>query len=136
MSTFFRVVVVLLVVAAAIGIGAGIYNAGVSEGIAEAARQAVASGEPVPQAYGYGYGPYWHGPFHGGFGFFGIIFWILGILLIIGLVRAAFGWGRWRGGPGGPGGPSGWGGGRERMEEFHRELHRRDRPEGEAAPGA
>ena len=131
MSTFFRVVLALLAVALLVGIGAGVYNAGVSEGITEAARQAVASGDPVPQAYAYGYGPYWHGPFHGGFGFFGIIFWILGILLIIGLVRAAFGWGRWRG----PGGPNGWGGGRERMEEVHRELHRRDRPEGEA-PGA
>jgi hypothetical protein len=115
MSTFFRVVLALLAVALLVGIGAGVYNAGVSEGLAEAARQAVASGDPVPQAYAYG--PYWHGPFHGG------------------LVRAAFGWGRWRGGPGGPGGPNGWGGRRERMEELHRELHRRDRPEGEAASG-
>ena len=136
MSTFFRVVLALLAVALLVGIGAGVYNAGVSEGLAESARLAAASGDPVPPAYAYGHGPYWHGPFHGGFGFFGIIFWILGILLVIGLVRAAFGWGRWRGGPGGPGGPNGWGRGRERMEELHRELHRRDRPEGEAAPGA
>jgi len=78
----------------------------------------------------YPYGPYWHG---GGFGFgiFGIIFWIIGFFLIIGLIRAVFGWGR-----GGRGGHSGWGKsygygragwyGGDRVEELHRELHRRE----------
>ncbi|HEX2194372.1 MAG TPA: hypothetical protein VHK63_05370 [Candidatus Limnocylindria bacterium] len=129
MSTFFRVVVVLLVVGVVVGIGAGVYNAGVSAGLAEAA-QATASGEPAPVGYHYGSGPYWHG--FGGFGFFGIIFWILAILLIIGLVRAAFGWGRW-GGP--PEGPGGWRG-RERIEAIHRELHRADGAEGQRPAGA
>ncbi len=128
MSTFFRVVAILLVVAVAIGIGAGIYNAGVTAGLAEAAR-VTASGDPLPAGpYHYGHGPYWHG--FGGFGLFGIVFWILGIVLIVGLMRAAFGWGRWGGrGPGGPGGP-GWRG-RERMEELHRELHRTDSAQGQ-----
>jgi hypothetical protein len=125
----FQVFAVLLLVAVAVGIGTMVYNAGVSEGLAEAARQAAASGDPVPvvprgYGYGWGYGPYAHGPF--GFGFFGIIFAILGVFLIIGLVRAAFGWGRWGGGPG-PGGRGGWGGGRrEMLEEMHRDLHRRE----------
>lgn len=124
-SGFWRFVAVLAAVAVAIGIGVAIYNAGVSAGLAEAARQAAGSGEAVPGPYpGWG-GPYWYGGW--GFGAFGIIFWILGIFLVIGLVRAAFGWGRW-GGPGpGPGnGPGGWGGGRDRVEAWHRELHRRE----------
>lgn len=119
----FRVLAALVLVAVAFGIGTAVYNAGVTAGLAEAA-QAAASGDPAPLVpYGYGYGaPYMHGPF----GFFGIIFWILGIFLIIGLVRAAFG-GRW----GGPRGPGHWGGRREMVEDWHREMHRREGSEGE-----
>ena len=123
MGGFGRVLAIVVAVLIAVAIGAGVYNAGVSAGLAEAAQQAAAAGDPLPvptgYGYGWGYGPYWHGP--GGFGFFGIFFAILGIFLIIGLVRASFGWGRWRGG-----GPNGGSGRRERLEEFHRELHRRD----------
>ncbi|HSM38576.1 MAG TPA: hypothetical protein VK838_04520 [Candidatus Limnocylindrales bacterium] len=116
---------VLLLVAVAVGVGSTIYNAGLTAGLDEAARTAIASGEAVPVA-AYGYGPYWHGPW--GFGFFGIIFWILGIFLIFGLLRAAFGWGRWGGRGHGNGGPGGWGsrGRGEMVEEWHRELHRRE----------
>jgi len=127
MGTFVRVMATLLVVAVVIGIGAGVYNAGVTAGLAEAAQSAAGSGDPVAAPYWYGYGgPYWHGP-----GFFGIFFWILGIFLVFALLRAAFGWGRGGGrGPGGRG-PGGWGGRREMMEELHRDLHRRDATEGE-----
>ena len=124
---FLRVVAVLALVAVLAGIGIGIYNAGVNEGLTQAAIAAQAAGEdpavvvpPYAGPYGYGYG--WHG---GGFGFFGFLFAILGIFLLFGLLRAAFGWGRWNGGGGR--GPGGWGGGREeRIAEYHRELHRRD----------
>jgi hypothetical protein len=134
-STFFRVIAVLLVVAVAIGIGTGVYNAGVSAGFAEAAQQAAASGDPIPLApYGPGYGQYWHG--FGGFGFLWVVFWILGIFLVIGLVRAAFGWGRWGGGPGGTGRHGAWGDRRQRLEELHRELHRAETPNGERPAGA
>jgi len=134
----FRVLAVLLVVAVAAGIGTMVYNAGVNAGLDEAARLAVASGDPlpVPIGYGYGYGyggPYAHGPF--GFGFFGLLFGILGIFLLIGLVRAAFGWGRWGGGRG-PGGPGGWGGRREMVEDWHREMHRRADEGEQRAAGA
>jgi hypothetical protein len=132
----FRVLAALLLVAVVIGVGTAVYNAGVTAGLAEAARQAAASGgtPPVVPYYGYG-GPYFHGPFAGGFGFFGVIFWILGFFLILGLVRAAFeGWGR---GGRGPGGPMGWGGRREMVEDWHRELHRREGNDGESrATGA
>jgi len=126
--TIFRVFATLVLVAVAIGIGAAVYNAGVTAGISEAVQQAASSGDPaVVVPYGYGYGaPYVHGPFGFGWGFFGIIFWILGIFLIIGLVRGAFGRGHGRGW-GGPG-PGGRG---DRVAEWHRELHRREGGEGE-----
>jgi hypothetical protein len=134
-----RVLGVLLIIVVAVAIGAAAYNAGVSAGITEGAQQALASGDAVPAGpygYGYGYGPYWH-PFGFGWGFFGIIFWILGIFLVIGLIRFAFGSGRGGHGPRGPGGHGGWSGRRESVEEWHRELHRRDGPDaadGEGRP--
>jgi hypothetical protein len=124
-GTFGRVLAVTLVVLVLAGIGIGVYNAGVSQGIVEAARAAQAAGGDaavvIPPYAGYGYGWGWHG---GGFGFFGILFGIVFLFLLFGLIRAAFGWGRWNGG-----GPGGWGGGggrEERIAELHRELHKRD----------
>jgi hypothetical protein len=125
-GTFLRVVAVLALVAVVAGIGIGVYNAGVNEGLTQAALASQAAGEdpavvipPYAGPYGYGWGN------GGGFGFFGFLFAILGIFLLFGLLRAAFGWGRWNGG--GRGGPGGWGGGREeRIAEYHRELHKRD----------
>ncbi|MEX2546351.1 MAG: hypothetical protein WD830_01020 [Chloroflexota bacterium] len=123
--------VFLLVVLGAIGVA--VYDAGVAAGINQAVQQAVVNGQPVP-VVPYAYGPHWHG----GLGFFGIFFWIIGFFLIVGLIRAAFGLGRWgRGGwdksGHGPGGRGGWGyggrgyGGRgEAVADWHRELHRRD----------
>ena len=134
MNGFFRVLAALALVALAIGIGAAVYNAGVTAGLAEAAQQAAASGEPVPvnpYAYGWG-GPYAHGPFGWGFGFFGFLFVIFMVFVVFGLVRAAFGGGR-RGGTG-SGGWRGWGDRRDRIEELHRELHRRDTGEGGPRP--
>lgn len=131
MSGFFRVFALLLALAIAVGIGAAVYNAGVTAGLAEAAQQAAASGDPLPvPPYAYGYGPYWHGP--GGWGFFGIFFLVLGLFIVIGFVRMAFHGGRGHGS--GPGG--GWGGDRrERVEEWHRELHRREAGEGQPSTG-
>ena len=131
---FFGVLALIVAVAIVAGIGIGVYNAGVSEGVAEAARVAQVSGESpavvyppyVGGPYGHGYG--WGG---GGFGFFGILFGILFFFLIIGMIRAAFGWGRWGGGGRGPGG--GWESRNERIAEMHRELHRRDEPHGSAS---
>ena len=122
----FRVLAVVLAVVVAVGVGTAVYNAGVTAGLAEAARQAVANGDPatvVPGGY-YGWGHY--GPGYG-FGFFGVIFWILGVFLVIGLLRAALGRGRW-------GGPGGGPGRREGVEAWHRELHRRDGGHGQPSP--
>src|SRR5205814_759046 len=87
--TSFIVLSVLLVVGLLAGIGFGVYNAGVDQGLAQNVS-AAASGAPAV-AYGY---PGYYGHWGFGFGFFGIFFWILGIFLIFALLRAAFGWGR------------------------------------------
>lgn len=130
MRGFVRFLAFLLLIAVVVGIGAAVYNAGVTAGLNEAARIAADAGEAVTIPV-WGASPYWHGP--GGWGFFGFFFLIFGIFLVIGLARAAFGWGRW-GGPRGGGG-HGWEDRRSRMEELHRELHRRDADEPNAAAG-
>lgn len=129
-----RLIAVVLLLAIAVGIGGAVYNAGIATGIAQA-QQSVESGQPVLP---YAYGPYWHG---GGFGFFGIFFWIIGFFLIVGLLRAAFGRGRGWGHRGGwgPGGYGKWGYGgpgrfgpsagynrEDPISEWHKELHRRE----------
>ena len=127
---FIRLLAVLVLAAITIGVGVAAYNAGVTAGLAEAAQQAAAGGDPLPVSpHVYGYGPYAHGPFGWGFGFFGFLFALFMIFVIVGLVRAAFGGGRHH-----RGGPGGWGDRRDRVEEWHRELHRRDSGEGEQRP--
>ena len=144
-SVFRAVALVVLLVVLA-GVGVSLYNAGVSAGISQQLQQVVQDGQTVTVAP-YPYGPYWHGGWGFGFGgFFGILFFIIGLFLIFGLIRAAFGWGRGgRGGPGGWGkhyayGRGGWNSG-DRVADWHRELHRReesgdaDKPE-ENRPGS
>lgn len=117
----------LLFVGILVGVGTGIYQAGIAQGIVDAGR--FPAGAAVPAAgYAYGYG------FHG-FGFLGLLFPILFLFLIFWLLRAAFsrgrGWGPgWGGGywgkgygPG-SGGPEAWREERERrIAELHRQLH-------------
>ena len=118
-GSFVRVLATLALIGILVAIGVGVYNAGVSQGIAQQGA-AVASGAPVVVYPG----PY-VGHWGWGFGFFGIFFWILGIFLIFALIRAAFGFGRGRG--------KGWGGhygyyGRygspqDHLEDWHRRVH-------------
>jgi hypothetical protein len=122
-GSFGRLIAGLVLIAVLVFIGVGVYNAGVTAGLAETGS-AVASGAPVV----YYPGPYVGHPWGwgGGFGFFGIFFWILGIFLIFGLIRAAFGFGRWgRGGRdwGNHHGPGGYGGPRQHLEDWHRQAH-------------
>jgi len=126
--------IVSFVVGILVGVGVGIYQAGLAQGVIDAGR--LPAGAVVPVAgYGYGYG------FHG-FGFLGLLFPILFLFLIFGLVRAAFGRGRHYGpGWGGRGywgkgyapgmGPDAW---REERERQISDLHRRLHDE-EANPG-
>ena len=124
--TIFRIVLGIVVVVALVGLGAGLYNAGIDQGVVQAGR--VPAGEAVRYG-GYGYGFGWGFPFFGfGFGLLGLIFPILFFVLIFSLFRAAFGgWDRGHryGGPG----PGGYGPGtwqderRHRLSELHRQLH-------------
>jgi hypothetical protein len=127
---FGRIIAFLLLVGLVALAGSAVYNAGVTAGIAADVGGAIASGEPVP--IGVYPGPYvghpwgWGGWGWGG-GFFGLLFGIFFLFLIFGLLRAAFGWGRW-------GGHRGWDGHkgdrgdhhrgpREYFDEWHREQH-------------
>ena len=120
-----------IVTGAGQGIGRGVARAFAREGAAVTIAEintetgsAVASGAPAV----YYPGPYVGHPWGwgGGFGFFGIFFWILGIFLIFGLIRAAFGFGRWGHGGrdwGNHYGPGGYGGPRRHLEDWHRQAH-------------
>jgi hypothetical protein len=133
--TFARILLAIVLVAAAIGIGVTSYNAGVTAGLVQSGHAVVvADGYAVAPGAAYvGYGWGWG---HG-FGFFGFLGGLLFLFLIIGLLRAAFGGPRhgW-----GPGYRRGWGGDghrdawEERVRETHDALHREaDRPDKPAA---
>lgn len=132
----------LLLLAVLVGIGAGIYQAGLSQGIVDAGRFPAGAAVPVA-GYGWGFG------FHG---FLGLLFPILFFLILFGLLRAAFsrgrGWGRGYGhhgygwGPGwkgyGPieGSPDAWREERERrMAELHKRLHEEEGSGGSGSTG-
>jgi hypothetical protein len=84
----------------------------------EAGLAAAGAGAPGAATAAYPY--YWHPGFFG-FGFFGFLFPLLFLFLIFGLLRAAFGGGHWGGGYG-----RRWGGPRM-LDEWHRELHEREK---------
>jgi hypothetical protein len=118
-------VIVLGIGAAALGVTA--YNAGVTAGLAQ---NVAASGGSVVVAPGYAAAPYVGWGWGPGFGFFGFFAFLIFLFIVFGLIRAAFGWGRWgRGyGPGGYGrgwdhrhGYDAW---NDRVREVHDELHR------------
>ena len=99
--------------------GVAVYNAGVSAGINSDIGQAIASGAAIPA--GYYSGAYWGHP--GGFGFGGFLIGILFLFLFFGLVRAAFGFGRWGHHGGGYSKFGRHGGWNEYMGSWHDEQH-------------
>lgn len=132
MRTFAGIMLSILAISVIVGLGAGVYNAGIQQGIIEAGR--VPAGQAVQTGYHYGWGA--------GFNFFDILIPLLFLFILFGLIRAAFGGGRgwghgYRGyGPGGYGpgawgrgwdadrGPGGWREERERrMADLHRRFH-------------
>jgi hypothetical protein len=101
--TLFRAIAALVLIGLVALIGVNVYEAGVAQGIADAGRTVVASGQPVPVVY---YpGPHWG---YGGFGFFWPLLWIVGLFLLFGLLR---------------GGRGKWGGHHDRLEDWHRRAH-------------
>ena len=128
-----RILLVVVLVGTAIGIGVTAYDAGVTSGLAQTGQVVVAPGAyPVAPYVGYGWG------FGHGFGFFGFFGFLLILFLVFGLIRAAFG-GRRGWGPGGPGhrhggGPGGdWRGSpwETRAREVHDEWHRGQTADGD-----
>ena len=131
--TFARILLAIVLIGGAIGLGVTAYDAGVSAGLVQSGQVVVSpGGVPVAPAAPYvGYGWGW-GIGHGFFGFFGTL---LFLFLFFGLLRAAFG--GHRRGWGGPGGPNGHGDWRrdaweQRVKETHDALHREagNRPDG------
>lgn len=119
----FRFIAFLVLLGLIATVGIGVYNAGVSAGIASDVGQAIASGAPIPA--GYYYGPYVGQPWGHGFGFGGFLIGIFFLFLFFGLLRAVFGGGgRWghHGGSGNSrfGRHSGW---QEYMGSWHEEQH-------------
>ena len=112
----------LLATAFAVIIGIVGYQIGISQSLAQTG--VVAPGV-APVAY-YGY-PFFH---FGLFPFFGLLFPLLFLFVIMGVLRAAFGGrGGWRGGSYGH-----WSDPRSRFEDWHREQHG-EKP-GSAGPGS
>ena len=132
--TIARILLVVLLVGAAVGIGATAYDAGLTNGLAQSGQVVVAPGTyPVAPYAGYGWG------FGHGFGFFGFLGFLLFLFLLFGLIRAAFG-GRRGWGPGGHGHDRSWRGGdwrgspwESRAREIHDEWHR-GQPDGGDKP--
>jgi hypothetical protein len=122
-SGFGRFIAFLVLLGLLAVAGVAVYNAGVSAGINSDIGQAIASGAPIPA--GYYSGAYWG---HPGFGFGGFLIGLLFLFLFFGLVRAAFGFGRW-GHHGGGYSKGRYGGWRDSMSEWHDEQHGK-------APGA
>ena len=130
MRGFFGFLATLIVVGLLVGVGAGIYQAGIAQGVIDAGRFPAGATVPVN---GYGYG--WQGP-----DLFGLFFGLLFLFILFGIIRAAFfggrgGWGRgyghghgwgpgWDKGDGPSDGPGSWRADRDsRIAEWHRKLH-------------
>jgi hypothetical protein len=133
--TIARILLAVILIGGAIGIGVTSYNAGVTAGLVQSGQAVVVPGgypvAPGAAYVGYGWG------FGHGFGFFGFFGGLLFLFLLIGLLRAAFGGHRRGWGPGGPGGMGGPGGDwrrdawEQRVKDTHDALHRdaSDRPD-------
>jgi hypothetical protein len=108
-------VLVLVIIAGAIGLGTYAYNAGIAQGLAQSGRIVAPDGGAAVVPY---YAPYYHQPF--GFGLGGFLFSCLFLFLIVGLIRAIFfrrHWG-WHGHRGA------WNGDFPPMAaEWHRKMH-------------
>jgi hypothetical protein len=127
----------LIVVGLIVSVGAGIYQAGVAQGIVDAGRFPAGAAVPVAGA-GYGYG--WHGP-----DFFGLLIGLLFLFILFRIISGAFfggrgrGWGHHGYGSGwGSEGPRSWRDAREqRIADLHRQLHDEEgKRSGDASPGA
>lgn len=110
----FAVLIALVLIAGALGIGAYAYQAGVAQGMIDSGRVVPPpAGAPF---YPY-YGPFFFRPFGWGFGLLGCLFPLLFFLLFFALLRGFFWRGRW-------GGQREWQNGLPpAFDEWHRRAH-------------
>ena len=131
MRIFWRIIVLLVLIAAILGIGLYAYNAGMAYGFAQKAT--AQGGQSVPAPY-----PYYWPPFFGfgyGFGFLGCLIPLFLLFLVFGSMRALFwhgpmGWRRHM-----HHGPWGWREENEKdvppfFDQWHRRAH--EKPEDES----
>ena len=121
---------VLALLAGAVGVGVYAYNAGVAQGLVQSGKLVAPEGGVAPYPY-YGGPFFFHQPFGFGFGFLGCLFPLLFFFLIFGLLRGIFWRGPWgwrHGWGGGHHGPWGKGGVPPMFEEWHRQAHGQSAP--------
>ena len=124
-----RIVLALLVIALAVGIGVALYQAGYAQGFVESGR-VTAPAPGTPGLPPYAYAPWgFYRPFGFGFFPFGCLFPLFGFLLVFLLFRLVFWGGRW-------GMHRRWEGGvPPRFDEWHRRAHGEEQPT-QQQPGA
>ncbi|MDE3091146.1 MAG: hypothetical protein KGJ80_17360 [Chloroflexota bacterium] len=117
------VLLAVVLIVGAVGVGVYAYNAGVAQGMIESGKVVAPATGVAPYPY-YG-GPFSFHPFGWGFGFLGCLFPLLFFFLFFGLMRAIFWGGRW-----------GWrhhrhweNGAPPMVEEWHRKMHEQQTPQ-------
>ncbi len=88
-----RVLLALVLIAGAVGIGVYVYNAGVAQGMADSGKLVAPAQGSAPYPY-YG-GPFFFRPWGFGFGFLGLLFPLLFFFLFFALLRGLLWGGRW-----------------------------------------
>ncbi len=116
------VLLVVVLIVGALGVGAYAYNLGVAQGLAQSDKLPAPPSGTVPYPY---YAPFFFRPFGYGFGLLGCLFPLLFLFLIFALFRGMLWGGRW-----------GWR--RHHMigdhdvppavEEWHRKMHESQTP--------
>ena len=114
------VLLVIVLVAGAVGLGVSAYNMGLAQGMAVSGADKAPAAGVAPYPYPFFGGPFWFRPFGWGFGFLGLLFPLFFFFLIFALLRGIF-WGGHRGWRRGP-----WMDQQTvppAVEEWHRKMH-------------
>ena len=86
------VLLAILLIVGAVGLGVYVYNIGIAQGLATSGRLPGAPEGGAPYPY---YGPFFYRPFGWGFGFLGCLVPLFFFFLIFSFLRFAFWGGRW-----------------------------------------
>ena len=124
------ILLALVLIGGAVGIGAMAYNAGVTQGMVASGKAVAPAEGAAPYAYPF-YGPFFFRPFGWGFGFLSCLFPLLFFFIVFSMLRMLFWGGRW-----------GWRHHRHwdrdehdippMVAEWHRKMHEPQAPAGES----